>query len=67
VWTPAEALSTVYRVREMSGIGFGAGHLMDILRGKASDKMRQFGHDKISTFGLGAEFSEAQLRACCAS
>jgi len=55
-------LSTVYRVREMSGIGFGAGHLMDILRGKASDKMRQFGHDKISTFGLGAEFSEAQLR-----
>ncbi len=55
-------LSTVYRVREMSGIGFGAGHLMDILRGKASDKVRQFGHDKISTFGLGAEFSEAQLR-----
>ena len=55
-------LSTVYRVQEMSGIGFGAGHLMDILRGKASDKVRQFGHEQISTFGLGAEFSEADLR-----
>ncbi|WP_293226223.1 RecQ family ATP-dependent DNA helicase [Ottowia sp.] len=55
-------LSTVYRVQEMSGIGFGAGHLMDILRGKSSDKVRQFGHDQISTFGLGAEFSEADLR-----
>ncbi|MBS0414540.1 MAG: RecQ family ATP-dependent DNA helicase [Proteobacteria bacterium] len=55
-------LSTVYRVHEMSGIGFGAGHLMDILRGKSSDKVRQFGHDQISTFGLGAEFSEADLR-----
>ena len=55
-------LSTIYRVHEMSGIGFGAGHLMDILRGKATDKVRQFGHEKISTFGLGAEFSEADLR-----
>ena len=56
-------LSTVYRVQQMSGIGFGAGHIMDILRGKATDKVRQFGHEQLSTFGLGAEFSEAQLRA----
>ena len=56
-------LSTVFRVREMSGIGFGAGHLMDILRGKATDKVRQYGHERLSTFGLGAEFSEAQLRS----
>ena len=55
-------LSTVYRVHEMSGIGFGTGHLMDILRGKATDKVQQFGHQQISTFGLGAEWSEAQLR-----
>jgi len=55
-------LSTVFRVREMSGIGFGAGHLMDILRGKATDKVRQFGHEQLSTFGLGADLSEVQLR-----
>ena len=55
-------LSTIFRVREMSGIGFGAGQVMDILRGKATDKVRQHGHEQISTFGLGAEFSELQLR-----
>lgn len=55
-------LSTVYRVQQMSGIGFGAGHVMDILRGRRTDKVVQHGHDQVSTFGLGAEFSEAQLR-----
>ena len=35
---------------------------MDILRGKVTDKVTQFGHERISTFGLGAAFSEAQLR-----
>ena len=56
-------LSTIYRVHEMSGIGFGAGHIMDILRGKATDKVLQRGHERISTFGLGAEFDEQQLRS----
>ena len=56
-------LSTIYRVHEMSGIGFGAGHIMDILRGKATDKVKQFGHEQISTFGLGAEFKEPELRS----
>ena len=56
-------LSTIYRVREMSGIGFGAGQIMDILRGKPTDKVRQYGHEQISTFGLGAEFKEPELRS----
>ncbi len=46
----------------LSGIGFGAGHVMDILRGRKTDKVAQHGHDQVSTFGLGADFSEAQLR-----
>jgi len=66
LWDGTEAarmlLSTIYRVQQMSGIGFGAGHVMDILRGKATDKVRQHGHDQASTFGIGARFSEAQLR-----
>jgi ATP-dependent DNA helicase RecQ len=55
-------LSTIYRVQQQSGLSFGAGHIMDILRGKATDKVAQFGHERLSTFGIGAEFSEAQLR-----
>ncbi|MBE2263307.1 MAG: RecQ family ATP-dependent DNA helicase, partial [Burkholderiaceae bacterium] len=55
-------LSTIYRVQQASGISFGAGHIMDILRGKTTDKVTQFGHDTLSTFGLGATFSEQQLR-----
>lgn len=66
VWDGTEAarmlLSTIYRVQQASGISFGAGHIMDILRGKATDKVAQFGHDKLSTFGIGAAFSEQQLR-----
>jgi ATP-dependent DNA helicase RecQ len=55
-------LSTIYRVQQQSGISFGAGHVMDILRGKKTEKVAQFAHDRLSTFGIGAEFSEAQLR-----
>ncbi|MCW5651243.1 MAG: DNA helicase RecQ [Ramlibacter sp.] len=55
-------LSTIYRVQQQSGISFGAGHIMDILRGKSTEKVTQFGHASLTTFGIGAEFSEAQLR-----
>ncbi len=66
VWDGTDAarklLSTIYRVQQASGISFGTGHIMDILRGKATEKVRQFGHDQVSTFGIGAAFSESQLR-----
>ncbi len=66
VWDGTDAarklLSTIYRVHQASGISFGTGHIMDIVRGKDSDKVRQFGHDQLSTFGVGREYSEAQLR-----
>ncbi len=55
-------LSTIYRVQQHSGISFGAGHIMDILRGKKTEKVVQFGHETISTFGIGASLSETQLR-----
>ncbi|MGI9215992.1 MAG: RecQ family ATP-dependent DNA helicase [Hydrogenophaga sp.] len=56
-------LSCIYRVQQASGTAFGAGHLMDILRGKVTDKVTQYGHDKLSTFGIGADLSETQWRA----
>ncbi len=66
VWDATEAarklLSCIYRVQQASGISFGAGHIMDILRGKTSDKIVQYGHDKLSTFGIGADLSEPQWR-----
>jgi ATP-dependent DNA helicase RecQ len=66
IWDGTDAarklLSTVYRVQQASGISFGSGHVMDILRGKATEKVTQFGHQSLTTFGLGADFSEAQLR-----
>ncbi len=67
VWDATDAarklLSTIYRVQQHSGISFGAGHIMDILRGKATEKVAQFGHASLSTFGLGADLSEFQLRS----
>ena len=66
VWDGTDAarklLSTIYRVQQASGISFGAGHIMDIVRGKTTDKVTQFGHEGLTTFGIGAAFSEIQLR-----
>ena len=66
VWDATEAarklLSTIYRVQQLSGMSFGAGHIMDILRGKATEKVNQYGHSALSTFGLGGDLSESQLR-----
>ncbi|MBV7456390.1 DNA helicase RecQ [Acidovorax sp. sif1233] len=66
IWDATDAarklLSTIYRVNQASGISFGTGHIMDILRGKKTEKVAQFGHEKISTFGIGADLSEPQLR-----
>ena len=66
VWDASDAarkmLSCIYRVQQSSGISFGAGQIMDILRGKATEKVAQFGHDKLSTFGIGADLSEQQWR-----
>ena len=66
IWDGTQAarmlLSTIYRVQQQSGISFGAGHLMDILRGKSTEKVQQYGHQALSTFGIGADFTEVQLR-----
>jgi len=57
------ALSCVYRMQQLSDLRFGAGHLIDVLRGKPTDKVAQHGHASLSTFGIGAAVSEAQWRA----
>ena len=57
-----KALSCVYRFHQNRGQRFGAGHLIDVLRGKATDKVAQYGHEGLTTFGVGADVSEAQWR-----
>src|SRR5471030_1907424 len=52
-------LSCAYR----TGQRFGAMHLIDILVGRMTDRVKQFGHDKLSVFGVGAELNEKQWRA----
>ncbi len=66
IWDGTDAarklLSTIYRIQQMSGVSFGAGHVMDIVRGKTTEKTSQYGHEALSTFGVGATLSEMQLR-----
>ncbi|MFC4525500.1 DNA helicase RecQ [Dyella halodurans] len=57
---PAQkALSAVYR----SGQRFGSGHVISILRGEDSTRMTDLGHDRLSTFGIGADMDEKQWRS----
>lgn len=51
------ALSCVYRTAQASRLHFGATHLIDVLRGNASEKIKQWGHDKVSTYGIGKDRS----------
>jgi len=54
-----QLLSCVYR----TGQRFGAMHVIAVLRGEATDKVTQRGHDQLSTFGIGAERSGREWRA----
>ncbi len=51
-----KALSAILRTGEY----FGAGHLIDILTGNETDKVRQRGHDQLPTFGVGKEYDRRQ-------
>ncbi|RKP43634.1 DNA helicase RecQ [Pararobbsia silviterrae] len=57
------ALSCVYRTMRASGFSFGAGHLIDILRGNKTERVTQHAHDQLTTFGVGAALGEPEWRA----
>jgi ATP-dependent DNA helicase RecQ len=58
-----KALSCVYRFHERNGQRFGAGHLIDVLRGKQTEKVNDYQHQMLSTFGVGQELTENEWRA----
>tara|TARA_R110002020_G_scaffold58621_4_gene160786 strand:- start:52 stop:1854 length:1803 start_codon:yes stop_codon:yes gene_type:complete len=53
-----KALSCVYR----TGQRFGVTHLVDVLRGADTERMRQLGHDQLSTYGIGGELNTQQWK-----
>lgn len=52
-------LSAIYRVDQR----FAAGHVIEVLRGVESDRIKQWHHDSLSVYGIGGERSEAEWRA----
>lgn len=54
-----KALSCVYR----TGQRFGANHIIEVLRGSDSEKLRRFGHHQLSTYGIGTELSAHEWRS----
>ena len=54
-----KALSAIYR----TGQRFGAVHLIDVLRGKATERVSQWNHDQLSVFGIGADLDDATWRS----
>jgi len=51
-----KALSCVYRVRER----FGVKHVVDVLRGADTERIRKLGHDRLSTYGIGTDLGETE-------
>jgi ATP-dependent DNA helicase RecQ len=61
---PAQKLlSTIVRLQRERGQAYGAGHLVDILRGTRTDRVAQQGHDRLTTFGIGADLSDQDWRS----
>jgi ATP-dependent DNA helicase RecQ len=60
---PAQKLlSTVVRLQRERGQKFGAGQSIDILLGKETPKVKQNGHESLSTFGIGTDLAEQEWR-----
>ena len=56
-------LSCVYRIREKSGFGVGINHIIEVLTGADTEKVRKFGHHELSTYKIGGEHTRAEWGA----
>ncbi|MDX2082313.1 MAG: DNA helicase RecQ [Terrimicrobiaceae bacterium] len=56
-------LSCVYRVRQAGRFGVGLNHLIEILTGAETEKIRRWGHDQLSTYGIGKDLSRPEWAA----
>jgi len=62
-WDATVAAQKLLSCVVRSGQRFGPGHVIDVLLGKASEKVAKHGHDTLSTFGIGGELTDAQWRS----
>nr|WP_274636787.1 DNA helicase RecQ [Microbacterium bovistercoris] len=61
---PAQKLlSTIVRLQRERGQAYGAGHLIDILRGATTERIVRFGHEQLATYGVGADLSDQDWRS----
>lgn len=56
-------LSCVYRIREKSGFGVGIQHVVEVLCGAETEKIRKWNHQTLSTYSIGHEHSRAEWSA----
>jgi ATP-dependent DNA helicase RecQ len=56
-------LSSVYRIRERSGFSVGLNHVVEVLTGADTEKIRKWGHAQLSTYGIGKEHSRPEWAA----
>ncbi|HYG34653.1 MAG TPA: DNA helicase RecQ, partial [Clostridia bacterium] len=56
-------LSCVYRIREKSRFNVGLNHIIEVLTGAETEKVRRWGHDQLSTYGIGTEHSRPEWAA----
>ncbi|MCX7149305.1 MAG: DNA helicase RecQ [Rhodocyclales bacterium] len=63
LWDGTVAAQKAMSAALRTGQRFGAGHLIDILRGKTTEKVQQFGHANLPTFGAGTDLDEAGWRS----
>lgn len=56
-------LSTIVRLKRERNQAFGAGHLIDILRGGSTERIKRMRHDQLATYGIGADLSEQDWRS----
>ena len=56
-------LSCVYRILQTSRFGVGINHIIEVLTGADTEKIRRWGHDRLTTYGIGAELSRSQWAA----
>ncbi|MDO8347564.1 MAG: DNA helicase RecQ [Rugosibacter sp.] len=63
LWDGTEAARKALSACLRTGQRFGAGHLIDVLRGKATEKVQQFDHAALPTFGVGADIDDHGWRS----
>ena len=55
-------VSCIYRIQQASQLSFGTQHVIDVLMGNLTDRVAQYSHDKLSTWGIGTDLSAAEWR-----